>query len=451
MAHDNRDALDFGTMKVSALFRRLFFPTLLAMLASVLLNLADGIFVGRGVGSDALAAINIAAPVFLISTGIALMMGSGVSVVAAVHMGRGNQKAANINVTQALTVGALIMAVILVLVNISPTTTCRLFGGSDRLQPLVSQYLLAVSPCMMLCVIINIGVFVMRLDGSPRLAMAANVATAIVNIALDWVFVFPLGMGIAGAGIATSLSGLVGLAVVCWYFAGHSNAIKLYRPKLSRTAIALTARNVGYMMRLGLPTFVSETAMSVMMIVGNFTFMHHLREEGVAAFSVACYLFPLVFMFGNAIAQTSLPIVSYNHGSGMTQRVRQALRISVWLAAACGAAMALLGWLGAGSLASLFLDPAVPANAIATQGLPLFALVCVFFTPNIVLISYLQSIEKANASTALMLLRGYVLVVPIFIGLPSVLGVVGLWLAVPLSEAVTLLVIALLWRKVSRQ
>lgn len=109
---DNRDALDYGEMRVSKLFYKLFFPTLLGLLSSVLLNLADGIFVGQGVGSDALAAINIAAPMFLVSTGIALMFGSGASIVAAVHLSKGNRKAANINVTQAFTVGLLLMLTI---------------------------------------------------------------------------------------------------------------------------------------------------------------------------------------------------------------------------------------------------------------------------------------------------------------------------------------------------
>lgn len=94
---DNRDALDYGEMRVSKLFYKLFFPTLLGLLSSVLLNLADGIFVGQGVGSDALAAINIAAPMLLVSTGIALMFGSGASIVAAVHLSKGNRKAANIS------------------------------------------------------------------------------------------------------------------------------------------------------------------------------------------------------------------------------------------------------------------------------------------------------------------------------------------------------------------
>lgn len=171
---DNRDALDYGEMRVPRLFTKLFFPTLLGLISSVLLNLADGIFVGRGVGSDALAAINIAAPLFQISTGIALMFGSGVSVVAAVHLSKGNIKAANINVTQAFTVGLLIMAVITALINIFPRQTATLFGGSDMLFPMVHEYLVGVSPCMLFMVINMVGLFSIRLDGSPNYAMAVE-------------------------------------------------------------------------------------------------------------------------------------------------------------------------------------------------------------------------------------------------------------------------------------
>lgn len=154
---DNRDALDYGEMRVSKLFYKLFFPTLLGLLSSVLLNLADGIFVGQGVGSDALAAINIAAPMFLVSTGIALMFGSGASIVAAVHLSKGNRKAANINVTQAFTVGLLLMLTIVVIVNVFPRQTAALFGGSEALYPLVHDYLFWVSPCFCFMIINIVG------------------------------------------------------------------------------------------------------------------------------------------------------------------------------------------------------------------------------------------------------------------------------------------------------
>jgi len=437
----NRDAIDFGKMNIPRLFIKLFFPTFMGLLFGAMFNIADGIFVGRGVGSDALAAVNIAAPIYMVFTGIALMFGAGVSVVAAVHLSRGNVKAANINVTQALTVSLAIALVLLALLVSMPQEVNRLFGGSERLAPYVTDYLRYVSVGLIGTVVLLCGLFVIRLDGSPRYAMMANVIPATLNIVLDWLMVFPLGMGIKGAALATSISELVGMAMVTYYLLCKTKTISLYRPKFSSKALRLTMRNAGYMVRLGFPTFLSELAMTCTMIVGNYMFMSRLHEDGVAAFSVACYLFPLVFMFGNAVAQSSLPIISYNHGLGNQRRIRQTLWISVVTTIVCGLLITLAVSWGAAPLMHLFLSGEGRPYQIGVAGLPLFALSFVFFSLNVVLIGYYQSIERARAATLFTLLRGYVLVVPIFVLLPSLLGDKGLWLAVPLSELITCLLI----------
>jgi len=137
-----RDDIDFGQTGIPQLFFRLFIPTLMGLLFGSLLNVADGIFVGRGVGSDALAAVNIVGPIFLITTGVSLMFASGVSIVAAIHLSKGNVKAANINVTQALTIPFVIMALLMGILVMFPYEVTLLFGGSERLVPYVSDYLL---------------------------------------------------------------------------------------------------------------------------------------------------------------------------------------------------------------------------------------------------------------------------------------------------------------------
>ena len=124
-----RDSIDFGKENIPRLFLKLFVPTLLGLLFGAMLNLADGIFVGQGVGSDALAAVNVAAPVFMIGTGTAL-----------------------------------------------------LFGGEGRIVPYACDYLVAVAPVLVLTQILFIGMFVLRLDGAPKFAMAANITASLLNI-----------------------------------------------------------------------------------------------------------------------------------------------------------------------------------------------------------------------------------------------------------------------------
>lgn len=439
--NDNRDALDFGTMNVPQLFIKLFVPTLMGLVFSAILNLADGIFVGKGVGSDALAAINVAAPIFLVSTGIALLFATGVSIVAAVHLSQGKHKAASINVTQAFTVSAVILAMFSLAIFFFPSQLCYFFGGTARLEPLVVTYLKGVSPVPVLTALMFVGMFVIRLDGAPKYAMVCNVVSSLLNILLDWLFVFPLHMGIAGAAVATSMAEVAAVAGTIFYMTFLSRNVHWYRPKFTRTSMRLTLRNVGYMVKLGMSTFIGETAIVCMLIVGNFCFVRYLHEDGVAAYSVACYLFPLVFMFGNGIAQASLPIVSYNYGQKNTERIRSTFRLTVGLALVLGLLTTVFSILGADTLVSLFLNRDTIAHRIGCEGFPFFALGFLFFTMNIVLIGFYQSIEQTRRATTWMLLRGVVFVIPCFILLPRIVGDKGLWLAVPTSEFLTFIVI----------
>lgn len=438
-----RDAIDFGKMSIGRLFFRLFIPTFLGLLFGALFNVADGIFVGRGVGSDALAAVNIAAPVYMFFTGLALMFGAGVSVVAAIHLSKNNDKAARICVTQALTVSVMLGAIMLLLIEVWPEQVSRLFGGSARLEPLVVDYLRYVAGGLLGCLVMLVGMFIIRLDGSPRYAMLTNIVPAVLNIFLDWLFVFPLQWGIKGAAFATSISEVLGMAMVLAYIFFRPNRLRLYRPKFSPTALRLTLRNVGYMARMGLPTLLGELALTCMMVVGNYAFIMHLGEDGVAAFSVACYLMPLVFMFGNGIAQSLLPIVSYNHGLGDEGRIRATLRVAMATAVGCGVGISLLVAIMSHVVAGLFLGDATVPLQLCEQGLPLFAAGFLFMTINLVLIGYEQSLEHARAATAFMLLRGFVLIIACFLLLPALMGTDGLWLAMPASELITLLIIFL--------
>ena len=331
-----RDSIDFGKSKIGPLFRSIFFPTLLSMVFTSLLTVVDGIFVGQGVGSDALAAVNIVAPLFLVTTGIALMFGVGVSVVASIHLSQGNNKAADINVTQSLVVAPMLMAILSVILYFGRIPFLRVMGCSDALLPLALQYLIPLLPGCVFILIETIGTFVIRLDGSPRFASAVGIVPGILNIFLDWLFVFPMKMGIAGSSVATTVCCAIASAMVAWYMLRRSQSVRLYRLKPSRTSLYLTVRNIGYMSRSGFSSMLGELAMSMIMLTGNYVFIRWMGEDGVAAFSVACYLYPIVFMVNNSVAQSAQPIISFNYGAGKEDRVREAFRLSLRTAAICG-------------------------------------------------------------------------------------------------------------------
>lgn len=439
----DRDKLDFGNENIGRLFRSLFIPTLIGMMFNSALNICDGMFVGHGVGADALAAINIVAPLFLICTGVGLTFGIGASVIGGIRLAENNEKAARIIMTQAYIAGALIFGMVILCSLLFTRPMLYALGCSPVLESLATDYLLWLLPGLVFFYLQCAGMMLIRLDGSPRYAMSVQIVSAVLNIFLDWLMVFPLGWGIKGASIATSISCIVGGLMVLAYFIFWSDKLKFYRLKMSVKSLKLSLRNVGYIIKIGVATFIAELSIGVMMVTGNYVFLDYLGEAGVAAFSVGCYLFPLMFSVSNAVAQSSQPIISYNYGAGNMTRVRQTLQTAIIYACICGVIISLGMWTGSKALAGLFLDSSEKAYSLACAGLPLMGLCALPFAMNITFIGYYQSCERATRAIVYMLLRGIVFVVPGFILLPKILGIDGLWYAIPVSEVLTLVIICI--------
>ena len=141
-----RDSIDFKNTDIKTLFRKLLLPTVLGMIFSALFVITDGIFVGKGIGSDALAAVNIVAPLWLFSTGVGLMFGVGASVVASIHLSHGKVKVARINITQSVVISSLLLMCTSTLFCSFAPQVVKLLGGSERLTPLAVEYMLWFVP-----------------------------------------------------------------------------------------------------------------------------------------------------------------------------------------------------------------------------------------------------------------------------------------------------------------
>lgn len=439
--HDNRDSLDFGTMNISYLFRKMLIPTFLGMVCSSLVNITDGIFVGRGVGSDALAAVNMCAPIFMIATGLALMLGVGGSVVVSIHLSKHKFKAADINMTQAFTTAGVLGALLAAFPMVFPQFTYNLLGGTELLFPYMAHYMKWVAPTMFVFVLVCAGMFFIRLDGSPTYSMLCEAIPTLLNVVLDIIFIFPLKMGVEGAALASGISMTVGFLMVVYYMFFRPKTLHFYKPKFSSTAMGLYWRNIGYMSKTGFPSMLGELAMSCVVLTGNLCFIKYLGEDGVAAFSVGSFCLPIIFMIGNSIAQSAQPILSYNYGSKQSFRVRQIYRLELIYGIAGGVLLTLVGMVLCKPLASLFLEPGTNANVLATAGLPFFSISFLFTTLNLVQTGYYQSLERAGKASLVMLLRGFVFMIPTFFLLPHLVGAKGLWLAIPVTEFLTSMVI----------
>lgn len=440
-----RDAIDFEKEKVSVLFRKLLIPTLFGTLSISAVTAIDGIFVGHGVGADGVAAVNIVVPIYQIISGLGLMIGAGCSVVASIHLSRQNTRVAQLNISQAIILTSLLTFLLCVSVMVFPEQTARLLGSSDTLMPQVVDYIHWIMPCFVFDMWSMIGLFIIRLDGSPRYAMWCNIIPAVLNAVLDWLFIFPLGMGVKGAAIATSLSIIVGGIMALVYLLFFANSLKLILLKISRKSIRLALRNIGYQCKIGSSSLFGELTLAVLIFLGNLIFMKYLGDAGVGAFGIACYYAPFFFMVGNAVAQSAQPIISYNYGISRWKEIREARKLLIATSVGIGLFVALLFIFIPDKLVALFVDNTSKAGQIAIEGFPYFATGIVFFILNVAIVGYYQSVEQIKRATVFVFLRGFALLLPSFILLPELLGTKGIWLAMPLAEITTTLLIGILF------
>ena len=430
-------------MSLGRLFTKMFFPTLLGMFSGSVMNITDGMFVGQRVGSDALAAINIAAPVFMLVTGIALMFGIGASVRASISLAQGKMKEANREITTSLLVAVTVVTLLSAIILLNLDTMAYLFGSTDRLLPLVKEYMLWVTVGMPASCVLFAGMFYVRLDGAPKFAMWCEIIGAGLNILLDYVFIYPLNMGIMGAAIASSLSCLVGALLIMGYLIFFTKRIQLCSLRAAFGRSARWLQTTWQQVKLGLSGFLGEVAISLMLVLGNYVFGSLLGESGVAAYSIACYCSPLFFMINNAIAQSAQPIISYDYGARRWERVRHTLRLVLTVAIVCSVVMTTLIILLTDPLVSLFVKDDPTTHALAVKGMPLFAVDLLFLAVNVTMIGYFQSIKRGTWATVFTTLRGYIFLMFSFIILPLVWGVPGAWLAIPVAEGLTTVCIVL--------
>ncbi|WP_278631803.1 MATE family efflux transporter, partial [Parabacteroides goldsteinii] len=349
----------------------------------------------------------------------------------------------NINFTQSVIALVFISLVMTLLLTIFPHKIATLFGSDEYLMDMVVEYLFWFSISLPFTVLVVALPFFIRLT-NPKISMWAMLAATVVNIILDYLFIFVFKWGLFGAAIATDIGEFVGAAIMIIYLFRHSIAIRFVWLKLSVKSLLLTLRNVGYMIKLGFSVFLSEITISVMIISGNYVFMDYMGADGVAAYSVICYLFPIIFMVFNATVQSAQPIISYNYGCGQMKRSDNALRLSMLFTLAFAFSIMLLFICFTRSIVTLFIpDTASAAWGYAVAGLPLFATDYLFFGINIIIIGYYTSIERLRRAISLTVLRG-ILPVVFFFTLPLLLDVNGIWLAVAAGDITTTVVIVIL-------
>lgn len=403
--------------------------------------LADTFFVSRGLGANGLTALNLAIPIYSFVHGSGLMLGMGGATKYSIYMGQGDVKSANrifSNTIYAMTVFAAVFMVM----GISLSEKLALILGADSeifgMTKTYLQVILLFSPSFIandcfLCFVRN--------DGNPKLSMAAMLAGSLSNIVLDYIFIFPMQMGIFGAVLATGFAPVISLGVLSGHWITKRNQFHFEKGKPS-------LRSAGDIISLGIPALIAEAASGIVMIVFNVVILKLQGNVGVAAYGVIANLSLVVTSVYTGIAQGIQPIMSRFYGCGDEQSIKQTLKYAVRLMLLISGGVYLIFLLAADPIAGIFNSARnAQLQQIAESGLKLYFTAIPFAGFNIVISTYFTSTEKAPPAQLVSLSRGFIVIIPMAFLMSALFRITGVWLSYPLTEGLVALAGILLYKK----
>lgn len=389
--------------------------------------LADTYFVANGLGVDGLAALNLAIPVYSLMYGAGQMIGIGGANRYALLRGRGQDGGAALLHTLVM---AAVFAVIFEGTGLCSGHIAAWLGAEDAVFAMCRVYirtLLLFSPAFLLN---DILIAFVRSDGAPQLAMAAMLGGSFSNIALDYLFIFPLRMGMFGAVLATCMAPLISLGVLSLHLLQRRSGFPIDKCRLS----GVMCRNI---LTDGVPSLVTEVSSGVVMMLFNAIMLRLRGNDGVAAYGVISNIALVVLAIYNGVAQGIQPLVARYHGGGNVPFTAKIRNYAVMTVAGLSVMLYAVIFFAAEPIAAAFnSEGSAVMQRLAADGMKIYFTGCLFAGLNIVTAAVWIASDRPRPANLLSLLRGFAVILPLTFLLSAVGGVTGLWLAFPLTEFV---------------
>ena len=442
MAHGSAPT-ELGTLSVKTLLRRFAIPAIIAMTASSLYNMIDSAFLGHipGTGGLAIAGVTICFPLMNISTALGTLVGVGASTMISVLLGQKNYPSANRVLANELTLNVIVGAVFTVFCLLFMDPILRLFGASETVLPFARDYMLIIALGNIVTHLYFGLNSVIRAEGNPTLAMKLTLFTVTSNAVLDYLFIFPLGMGIQGAALATVLCQLMALSYVMKYFFNQEKL--LHFPK--ERPFQLDWRIAKDSLAVGMGPFLMNLASCIVVILINKQLGKYGSDQAIAAYGIVNRVSFLFVMVTFGFNQGMQPIAGYNFGARLYSRVRQVyLRAAMWATVVMcfGFCVSMfLPWHVAGIFTS---NPEL--QGMAARGLRIMNCVFPIIGFQMVTTNLFQCLGMVGKSIFLSLSRQLLFLLPCIYFLPELLGgsVDGVWYSFPISDTVAAVITGIL-------
>ncbi|WP_394985664.1 MATE family efflux transporter [uncultured Helicobacter sp.] len=418
--------VNMGKDSIYRLFFYFFIPNLCAMIALSTYSMVDGIFVGKALGREALAAIGVCWPVFPVMIAFELLFGMGAASIASFYLGRGQEHRARIMFSSVCYFAGSSSLIFGVVLFCNTESIAYELGANSEILTYVVEYLQVIFLGSFIVVLHPLlDIFAIN-DKRPVLAMVAMIVGAASNIVLNYFFLFVLELGIAGSALATILGHGIGMCILLTHFV-------LKRGKIYFVRI-FKIRSVFASMRNGLPQSFAEISVSAVMLLFNRTLKEIGGTDALSVYSILMYSGMVVFTVVLSCAQGVQPIASFNYGAREYMRVKKIYFFVLGFATISGLVLYLASKLFDNALVSLFLRPDTQhLLEPTTHALHIYFVGFVFLGFNLVSSIFLQSIQRPLSSFVVTIATNLVFVVILLEILSRIWGLDGVWWSYPLS------------------
>lgn len=436
-----KSANDLGTEKIGSLLVKQAVPATIGILVMSLNMIVDTIFVGQWVGVLAIAAITVVLPIAFLISSIGMGIGIGGSSIISRALGAENSEKAFLTFGNQICL-TLILAIIFVLFgNFFSVPILNLFGAKGDILPIASEYFAMVIFGVPFLAFAMMGNPVIRAEGKPKFAMYAMIIPAILNIVLDIIFIKFFDWGMTGAGLATFISfASIGLYIL-YFFLSNKSELKII-PK----NFALDGKIVREIVELGGVSVVRQGAISVLMIVLNYSLFTYGGEISISIFGIInrVMMFSLSPVMG--VSQGFLPVAGFNIGAKKNDRVKETIKKSIYFGSILGTIIFLAIILFKEQVIQIFTN-----DITLLQETPNAMLIVFIATPIITMqligSAYFQAAGKAMPALFLTLLKQGIFLIPLAYILPKYFGVAGVWWSFPIADILSTLVTVLVLKR----
>lgn len=414
---------------VGRLMLKYFLPAFVGVFVNALYNIVDRIFIGQGVGAEALSGISVIFPVMLIMMGFGMLIATGTSVFVSINMGRKDMAGAEKTLGTGFALMLAVSAVIMIVTYLLKVPILRSFGSTEATFQYANDYLDIILAGVVFQVVGFSLNNVIRSEGNAKIAMYSMILSACTNIVLDAVFIFWFDMGVKGAAYATIISMFVLMVWVLAHFRSRRSVVKL-RKEFIRIDWNILKNIVG----IGMAPFVMQIANSLVQGLLNKKLIVFGGDLAVGAMGIINSVISMVIMAIVAINMASQPIIGFNYGAKSVSRVKEALRISLISATVISVGAFILIESMPGMLVRLFNQDSRELYDIAVHGLRTVILALPIVGFQVVASHFFQSIGKAKIAMFATLFRQVIGLIPLLFILPEFWGITGIWAAYPISD-----------------